>query len=267
MRSIAEMSDMTGRLAVVTGGAGHIGRAMAAALAESHCDILLVDRNEQLLDEAAQAFASLGDGKVLTYQVDLEDEAQRDTLIDWIEQTVTRVDVLVNNAGFVGDSALEGWAVPFEAQSLATWRRALEVNLTAPFHLAQRLAPLLRASGRGSIINLGSIYGVLGPNLDLYAGTAMGNPGAYAASKGGLLQLTRWLATSLAPSIRVNSVSPGGLSRGQPEGFVSRYVSRTPLGRMGYEEDFKGVALFLASDLSSWVTGQNIMVDGGWTAW
>lgn len=267
MRTIAELSDMTGRVALITGGAGHIGRAMAAALAEHHCDIILVDRSETALAEAATALAEVGRGSVTTECVDLERETDREALIARVRTAPGRLDVLINNAGFVGDSQLSGWAVPFEQQNIDTWRRAIEVNLTAPFHLTQALAPMLRERANGSVINLGSIYGVLGPDLRLYADTAMGNPGAYAASKGGLLQMTRWLATTLAPSVRVNSISPGGLARGQSDAFTKRYLDRTPLQRMGTEEDFKGIALFLASDLSAWVTGQNIMVDGGWTAW
>ena len=104
--------------------------------------------------------------------------------------------------------------------------------------------------------------------MGLYDGiSAMGNPAAYAASKGGLIQLTRWLSTVLAPDIRVNSVCPGGVWRNQNPNFVERYQSKTPLGRMATEEDFKGVTVWLASDASAYVTGQNIMVDGGWTAW
>lgn len=267
MRTIAELSDMTGRVALITGGAGHIGRAMAAALAERHCDIILVDRNEKALAAAATELAGTGRGQVTTERVDLENEEERNAMIERVRTHPGRLDVLINNAGFVGDSELSGWAVPFEEQSIDTWRRAIEVNLTAPFHLTQALTPLLRAGTSGSVINLGSIYGVLGPDLRLYDGTTMGNPGGYAGSKGGLLQMTRWLATTLAPTVRVNSISPGGLARGQSHSFTERYLDRTPLGRMGTEEDFKGVVLFLASDLSAWVTGQNVMVDGGWTAW
>ncbi|MDO8629190.1 MAG: SDR family oxidoreductase, partial [Phycisphaerales bacterium] len=121
--------------------------------------------------------------------------------------------------------------------------------------------------GRGSIINIASIYGSYGPDLRLYAGTAMGNPAAYAASKGGLIQLTRWLATVLAPHVRVNSISPGGVFRNQPEEFVQRYEARTPLGRMATDDDLRGAMLYLASDLSRYVTGQNLSVDGGWGVW
>ena len=164
-------------------------------------------------------------------------------------------------------SDLEGWVTSFEKQSPDTWRRALEVNLTAPFVLVQSCLDALRSSSHGSIINIGSTYGVGGAVMSLYEGTSMGNPAAYAASKGGLIQFTRWLSTVLAPQIRVNSISPGGIWREQPDSFHQRYVERTPLGRMANEEDFKGIIAYLASDASAYVTGQNIMVDGGWTAW
>ena len=108
---------------------------------------------------------------------------------------------------------------------------------------------------------------MVGPDLRIYEGTGMGNAAAYAASKGGLLQLTRWLATTLAPRVRVNAITPGGVWRQQPEAFRKRYIDRTPLGRMATEEDFKGAVAYLASDLSRYVTGQNLVVDGGWTAW
>jgi NAD(P)-dependent dehydrogenase (short-subunit alcohol dehydrogenase family) len=177
------------------------------------------------------------------------------------------IDIIVNCAAFVGTSGLEGWAVPFEQQSDATWRRALEVNLTAPFVLVQAAAEDLARSGHGSVINIASIYGLAGPDWRLYEGTALGNPAAYAASKGGLIQMTRWLATTMAPKVRVNAVAPGGVFRATPEPFLSRYVARTPLARMATEDDMKGAVAYLASDLSAYVTGQCLTVDGGWTAW
>jgi NAD(P)-dependent dehydrogenase (short-subunit alcohol dehydrogenase family) len=117
------------------------------------------------------------------------------------------------------------------------------------------------------VINIGSTYGMVGPDLRLYQDTDMGNPAGYAASKGGIIQITRWLATALAPDVRVNSISPGGVWRDQPENFHKEYISRTPMGRMAVEEDLKGAVAYLASDLSAYVTGHNLVVDGGWTAW
>ena len=177
-------------------------------------------------------------------------------------------DVLVNNAAFTGTSGVPGYAVPFDEQTDEAFAMALALNLTAPFSLTRRLAPLLRAGGHGSVVNVSSIYGLVGPNMGLYAGTRMGNPAAYAASKGGLAQLTRYLSTVLAPEVRVNAFAPGGIARG-PGRRVRRALRArsTPLGRMGTEDDFRGVVTWLASDASAYVTGQVVAVDGGWTAW
>ena len=150
---------------------------------------------------------------------------------------------------------------------METWRRALEVNLTSVFHLCQLFTQVLRESQNGTIINIASIYGEYGPDWSLYEGTPMTNPAAYASSKGGVIQFTRWLATTLGPDIRANVISPGGVARGQPDSFVDRYKSRTPLGRMAREDDFRGAVAYLASDMSAYVTGQVLRVDGGWGVW
>lgn len=264
MDAANDLFDMTDRVVVITGGAGHLGRAIARALLNRGARVALVDRERNTLEHA---MSEMPRSRVVSYVCDLGDEGQRSELAEMIGKELGRTDVLVNNAAFVGDSQLTGWVAPFAEQTIDTWRQALEVNLTAPFHLVQLLHQMLVASGHGSIINIGSIYGMLGPDMALYEDTAMGNPAAYAASKGGLVQLTRWLATTLAPAVRVNCLIPGGVERGQPEAFLSRYVARTPLGRMAREADFSGAAAFLASDASSYITGQNLVVDGGWSAW
>lgn len=259
-----DLFDLTGRVAVITGGAGHLGRTMARVLAGFGASVALVDRAKDALESAANELTA---GHVRTFACDLRDGDARSELAVQIEAALGRTDVLVNNAAFVGDSQLTGWGVSFAEQSIDTWRQAIEVNLTAPFHLAQLFHPMLVASGRGAIINISSIYGILGPDMSLYEGTTMGNPAAYAASKGGLIQLTRWLATTLAPNVRVNCITPGGVERGQPEAFFNRYVARTPLKRMAQESDFAGAVVFLASDASAYVTSQNLVIDGGWSAW
>ena len=263
MTRIADLMRLDGRVAVITGGAGHLGRAMAAALVELGAKVALIDRDAKTTDDAAAALGSAAAG----FALNLADDAAVRALPEAVQAKLGGLDVLINNAAFVGTSTLEGWAVPFAQQSVETWRKCLDVNLTAAFTLTQAAAPLLAASGHGSIINVASIYGVVGPDYGLYAGTSMGNPAAYAASKGGLIQLTRWLATTLAPAVRVNALTPGGIARGQPQAFVDRYVARTPLRRMATETDMLGAVAYLAGGLSAYVTGQNIVVDGGWTAW
>jgi NAD(P)-dependent dehydrogenase (short-subunit alcohol dehydrogenase family) len=267
MKSLRELMDLNGRVALITGGAGHIGSALSEALAELGASIAVLDsQRENCIEVAARLHDKYG-VEALPLISDLSDEAQVRSVPDIVLSRFKKLDILVNCAALVGTSNLEGWAVPFLQQSAATWRLALEVNLTAPFVLTQVCSEALAASGHGSVINIGSIYGMAGPDMSLYENAEMGNPAAYAASKGGLLQLTRWLATVMAPKVRANAVTSGGVWREQSESFTSRYVTRTPLERMATEEDLKGAVAYLASDLSSYVTGHNLVVDGGWTAW
>jgi NAD(P)-dependent dehydrogenase (short-subunit alcohol dehydrogenase family) len=267
MKSLKEMMDLHGRVALITGGAGHIGSAMGEALAELGAAIAVLDLDEAACRSVADRLHVEYGVPTLPLSIDLSDEAAVRSVSASVLQHLGRLDILINNAALVGTSELKGWATPFAEQSPDTWRTALEVNLTAPFVLIQSCTESLIASGHGSIINIGSIYGVVGPNMGLYKGTQLGNPAAYAASKGGLIQLTRWLATTLAPDIRVNAITPGGVWRQQAETFVARYTTLTPLGRMAVEDDVKGAVAYLASDLSAYVTGHNLIVDGGWTAW
>jgi NAD(P)-dependent dehydrogenase (short-subunit alcohol dehydrogenase family) len=266
MRTVSSLSDLTGQVALITGGAGHIGRAVGGGLAELGCKLCLLDLPDSDVDTVAAQMAERWGVEVLPLHVNLEDEAERARTPAFLQSHFGRLDILINNAAFYTKEKLEGWVVPFEEQKLDVMRRCIEVNLTACFHMSQLVSPLLRAA-RGRIINMGSIYGVLGPDMSLYDDTAMGNPAAYSMTKGGLVQLTRWMATTLAPDVRVNCLSLGGVFRNQPEAFVARYVARTPMRRMASEEDFIGAVTYLATDLSDYVTGQNIMIDGGWSSW
>ena len=263
---LLELASLSGRRVLLTGAAGGLGKVFADTLTELGADLILVDRKDSGLPQLADMLARRYGGQPHLRFCDLESQEERQGLIDELISE-GKLSVLINNAAFVGTSELQGWGVPFAEQSIDTWRRALEVNLTAIFHLCQGLAPMLQNSGHGSIINIGSIYGEYGPDWSLYAGTSMSNPAAYGASKAGLIQLTRWMATTLAPRVRVNTISPGGVARRQPAAFVARYESRTPLGRMAREDDFRGAVAYLATDMSAYMTGQNLTVDGGWGVW
>ncbi len=266
-RTLKELMDLSERVVLVTGGGGHIGGEAAAAVAELGAAVALVDVDEAGCEKAAESLTKQFGIETAIFPVDLAEQETLQALPGRIVDQFGRLDAIVNAAAFVGTLVLEGWTVPFEKQSIDTWRSALEVNLTSVFVLVQAAAKSLQVSGRGSIINIASIYGMVGPDMRLYEGTALGNPAAYGVSKGGLLQLTRWLATVLAPDIRVNAVTPGGIQRMQPDVFIDKYLEKVPLGRMAVEEDIKGAVAYLASDLSAYVTGQNIVVDGGWTVW
>jgi NAD(P)-dependent dehydrogenase (short-subunit alcohol dehydrogenase family) len=265
--TMKELSNLQGRSALITGAAGHLGKVFADTLAELGSNLILVDLPGSNLEEFSSVMSERWGIRVHTKYCDLEISSQRAELITWVKEIAEPLHILVNNAAFAGTTVLPGWSAPFEEQSLETWRRALEVNLTAIFHLCQGLTPLLKKAKGSSIINIASIYGVYGPDWSLYDDTNMSNPAAYGASKGGLVQLTRWLATTIAPEVRVNSISPGGILRSQPALFVNRYAQNTPLGRMASEDDFRGAVAFLASDMSGYITGQNLIVDGGWGTW
>lgn len=263
MKTIARMMDLKGRKALVTGANGGLGRVIAETLGEMGADLILLDLPDKPLPTLAEEIRELTDVEVSVEFCDLEAQVERERLIARLLEGGA-LDILVNNAALVGTSDLQGWSVPFAEQSVDTWRRALEINLTSVFHLCQGLMPLIQVSGRGSIVNICSIYGEFAPDWAAYEGTEMGNPAAYGVSKGGLLQLTRWLATVVAPQVRVNAICPGGIARDQPSAFVDHYESRTPMGRMAREDDFRGAIAFLVSDMSAYMTGQRLLIDGGW---
>jgi NAD(P)-dependent dehydrogenase (short-subunit alcohol dehydrogenase family) len=267
MSTFKQLSDLTGRTALITGAVGGLGKVFADTLGEMGANLILVDLPGKSLGIFAEEVKRKWGTKVGFFEINLEVDADRQVLITKIKKDFDQLNILINNAAFVGNSDLTGWNTDFENQSLESWRRAFEVNLTAVFELCQGFTPLMKKSVGASIINISSIYGQFGPDWRLYEGTNIGNPAAYGASKGGIIQFTKWLSTTLAPSIRANVVCPGGIFRNQPQEFVDRYQKRTPLGRMATENDLKGALGYLASDLSSYVTGQILNVDGGWGAW
>ena len=268
MRNLAQMMDLKGRKAVVTGGAGHIGLAVEEALLECGASVAVLDLDPKGVEERVSLLQK-GRGKngILPLLCDLKDERATRGAVRQAVDKLRGLNILVHCAAFVGTTDAPGWAVPFEGQTVEAWDAALRVNLTAAFVMVQEARKALAEDGIGSVILFASTYGLVGPDMSLYDGTAMANPAGYGASKGGVLQLTRYLATLLAPQVRVNAISPGGVWRDQPENFHQRYIARTPLKRMAAEEDLKGAVAYLASDLSSYVTGHNLVVDGGWTAW
>jgi len=267
VRTLSDLMDLTGRAALVTGGAGHIGLATCEALLELGADVALLDIDEDACHNRAQAIEEASSGKVMAVACDLTDEADTRKAVRDVAHRLDRLDILVHCAAYVGTTEVAGWAVPFQQQTVDAWDNALRVNLTAAFIMVQEAQTMLARDGVGSVILFGSTYGMVGPDFSLYEGTTMANPAGYGASKGGIINLTRHLATALAPAIRVNSISPGGVARGQNQVFQERYLSKTPMGRMAAEEDLKGAIAYLASDLSAYVTGHNLVVDGGWTAW
>lgn len=267
MRKLKELMDLRNRVALITGGAGHIGSVIGEGLAELGAAVAVLDIDQTAADNVATKIREEYGCNSAGLAVDLNDINAVQSAPAEVVKRFGRLDIVIHGAAYGGDTKFPGWAVPFQEQTSEAWDRAFRVNLTSAFALAQAARQPLIDSEHGSIILISSIYGLVGPDMSLYEGTEMANPAGYGASKGGLLQLMRYLATVLAPQIRVNAISPGGVWRQQPEQFHDRYRTRTPLCRMATEEDLKGAAAYLSSDLSSYVTGHNLVVDGGWTAW
>jgi NAD(P)-dependent dehydrogenase (short-subunit alcohol dehydrogenase family) len=268
MRTIAELMNLAGRRTLVTGGAGYIGSAAVESLIELGATVGILDVDAEACEKTVDRLNRARPGAAMSIPCDLRDEQATRAAVRVMIKQLGGLDVFVHCAAYVGTTQVPGWAVSFEEQSVAAWEAAFRVNLTSAFVAVQEAKTALAASGHGSVIFVSSTYGMVGPDMRLYEGTQMGRqPAGYAASKGGLIQLARYLATVLAPHVRVNVVTPGGVWRGQPELFHQRYVTRTPLGRMAAEEDMKGALVYLASDLSAYVTGHNLVVDGGWTVW
>ena len=247
------MFDLTGRVAVVTGGNGGIGLGMARGLAAAGARVVVAARNAE---KAEAALAELGNQSTFI-ALNVADESSCRAMIDQTEKRFGRLDVLVNNAG-------TSIRKPPEAYTAAEWHAVLDTNLTGAFLCSQAAHPVMKQSGGGKIINIGSMFALFG--------SAYAAP--YAASKGALVQLTKSLAAAwAADNIQVNAVLPGWIdteltrdARQQVAGLHERVLARTPAGRWGVPEDLAGIAVFLASPASDFITGAAIPVDGGFSA-
>jgi|SRR5271169_1110982 len=258
---IRRLFSLRGRVALVTGGAGQVGRQISQALAEAGATVIIASRDS---DKCAQFAKSLKTNKLraLGMPLDLTKDESVWTAASEIRAKWKRLDVLVNNAASRS-------AGPFNDYSMEEWERAMQCNSSGLFRACRVFGELMAENKSGSIINVGSVYGVVSPDFTVYGKHAkLTNPPSYGFAKAGMLQLTRYLAVFFAPrGVRVNCLSPGGLySSEMPRDFVDNYSRRTPLGRMAGPNDLKGAAVFLASDASAYITGQNLLIDGGYTA-
>jgi gluconate 5-dehydrogenase len=260
--TIHELLDLSGRVALVTGGTGHLGGAMARALAEAGATVVITSRRRQSAVEAARSLPSPGGASHSGVELDQLDDASLNRGFDETIAQAGQVDILINNAH---EPLPRDWTdvTPQE------FRRHLG-NLAAYFSLARRLRDhVVERSAPGSIVMLGSMYGVVGSYPEAYAGVCHASPAAYHALKGGVVHLTRHLAVYWAADrVRVNCLSPGPFPHADaPAEMVERLTKKSPLGRMGVPSELKGAVLLLAGDAGSYITGQNLLVDGGWTAW
>ncbi len=274
--TIQQKFDLSGRVAVVTGGVGLLGSEFCLTLAEAGACIAIVDLNASAAQATADTLTKNG-FQAQAFPADITEPESVNALVEKVLAAFGRLDILVNSAAldpkFDPDAARKGIAPgAFEDYPLDQWNAALNVNLTGTFLTTQAcVKPMLTQGKKGSIINICSTYGLNGPDQRIYIkdGERVAfKPVYYTVTKAGVLGFTKYLAAYYAGTeIRVNALTPGGVFNDHEEYFVKNYSAKTIMGRMAKKDEMNGALLFLASDASSYMTGNNLIVDGGWTAW
>lgn len=275
MSAISALFSLEGKTAIVTGALGLLGQEHCRALSAAGARVVVADTDSSACDAFAQTLRSELVCDAMGVELDVTSEEAVLKARDAVLKKSLSIDVLVNNAE-INDKFRDAWSAAtqsrFEEYPLDLWKKTLEVNVTGVFLCSQIFGDLMAAQHSGSIINIASTYGIVAPDQSLYhnpdATQTFYKTAAYPTTKGAVLSFTRFLAVYWGSAgVRVNALSPGGVENGQDRGFIVRYANRTPLGRMARRSDYRGAIQFLASDASAYMTGANLIVDGGWTAW
>ncbi len=274
MASIMDKFSLKNRVALVTGGAGLLGRQFTLALAQAGAAVVVADLDRSAAEAHAESLQA--DGLTAAAAVvDVTDPDSVENMVSTAVKQFGRMDILVNSAAldpkFDPEHQGNQSANAFETYPLTSWRQAMDVNLTGMFLACQAAARQMLSQNYGVMINICSTYGLGGPDQRLYErpdGPRQYKPVYYTVSKAGVLGLTKYLATYYAGKpIRVNALTPGGVYNGHDDVFLEAYAARTVMGRMAEQDEMSGAIVFLASAASSYMTGANLIVDGGWTAW
>lgn len=261
MTSFLEKFSLKGKTAFVSGGAGLLGSEVSCALSGAGARVIILDIDAGKAEDVKKRINEAGFNADYVY-FDIADTENIEKTINALFEKYEGADIWVNAAY----PRTKDWAAPLEDVNVNSWRKNIDMHLNGYYFSAQKIAECMKKQKSGSIINFASIYGIVGPDFSLYEDTNMTMPPAYSAIKGAVVNFTKHLASYYGKhNIRVNSVSPGGVRDAQPEKFISRYSEKTPLGRMANKEDITGAVIFLASDASGYVTGHNLVVDGGWS--
>jgi NAD(P)-dependent dehydrogenase (short-subunit alcohol dehydrogenase family) len=266
-----DVFSLKGKVAVVTGAAGLLGKQHCEALAEAGAHVIVCDLSPPSCEQLAADLPTVS----LGCKLDVTSQESLRNLMTKVLRHFDGIDILINNAAIndmFESPAAAAEQSKFENYPLELWQRSLDVNVTGIFNCCQILGTHMAKRGRGSIVNIASTYGVVAPDQSIYIDEngeqKFFKSPAYPATKGAVISFTRFLAAYWGKAgIRVNCLSPGGVRNGQATHFVENYGARTPLGRMAAPTDYRGAIVFLASEASVYMTGANLVVDGGWTAW
>lgn len=252
------------KVCVITGGAGLLGQAFSLACANSGATVIILDIHHSNGENVSKKISKeSGNKQIYFYQCDLNNEKEVNDTLRVITKKFKTIDALVNNAY----PRNENYGREFGAVTLKDFCENLSLHVGSFFYITQQVLKIMKKQRSGAIVNLGSIYGITAPDFSIYNNTTMTMPVEYAAIKGAVTNLSKYLASYAGSfNVRVNTLSPGGVANGQPASFIKEYVKRVRVGkRMATPQDLTGALIFLISDASSYITGQNIVVDGGWT--
>lgn len=263
MGRIDELFRLDGKVAVVSGGAGLIGAKLCEILAEAGATLVMVDSNAELCAAESARVADQTGRRVLAKTTDITDEQQVRALAAEVHGEFGQCDILINAAHYKGGA----FFASLGEYPLDAWKSVLAVNLTGTFLMCRELGGPMHAGRGGVIVNVSSTYGLVSADPRIYGDSGINSPIAYAATKSGLINMTRYIAIHWRPNVRANVLAPGGVEAGQDGEFIRNYCHRTPLGRMAQRDEYQGAILFLCSDASAYMTGAIVTVDGGWTAW
>ena len=263
---INKLFDLSDRVVVITGAAGLLGTQYAYGLSQAGANVVLADLNHTNCKTTERQIIKKFSTKPMSIKLDLTNQKSISSMTSAIIKKYSKIDVLVNNAAYQGNPKIR--TDGFENLKLNVWNQAIYVNLTGVFLCCQNIGKQMLKQKSGNIINIASTYGLVGPDQRIYGKSGQNSAAFYAATKSAILNLTRYLAAYWqGTGIRVNTLSPGGVQNNQDPNFRKKYSEKTMIGRMAKKDEYVGPLLYLASDASSYMTGSNLIVDGGWTAW
>ena len=263
---VKKLFDLSDKTIVLTGAAGYLGKNYVDGLSQVGANVVLSDINYQGCKKIEKQMREKYDVDPLSVKLDLTDSKSIKCMVSKITKKYSSIDVLINNAAYQGNDRIR--KTPFEELPLDDWNEAISVNLTGIFLICQQVGKIMKKQGTGNIINISSTYGLVAPDQRIYSNSGQNAGSFYSATKSAVINLTRYLASYWANTgIRVNTLSPGGVKRNQVKSFIKNYSKKTMLGRMAEQDEYVGAIIFLASDASSYMTGSNLIIDGGWTAW
>jgi len=270
MNKINNLFSLKNKTVILTGSAGRLGNRFAEVLSAAGADVVLVDidrlNNKKLEQELVKKYHT----KPISLNLDISNYSDMKKLANIVLSKYKKIDILVNNAHFIPRTHPKR-DVPFEDYPLELWDKSITINMRGLFLCCQQIGKVMSKQKKGVILNISSIYGIVGADQRIYGKSRLNSPAFYAATKGSMVNLTRYLAAYWhRQNIRVNTLTLGGVfdeKLHQDKNFVKRYSEKTMLGRMAKKDDYDGPLLFLVSDASAYVTGTNLIVDGGWTAW